>query len=262
MKNKISFDFLDNPGAKHQGGPIYEDKDHQYIWLGFEEESQEGIVQVNQYLIIHKGSGTLLDAGGVTAFPQVLGNLSRFIDINQIQTLFYTHQDPDVVSGISLWMDVSSAQAYIGSYWKQFLPHLGLKDMERVTEIPDEGMRLDLDGGDYLEIIPAHFLHSLSNFQLYDSRSQILFTGDLGGAIFPEQNRYIQVQNFQEHKPYMEAFHKRFMSSSSACKRWVEKVKKMEISALAPQHGAILTGGSIEQFYHWLYHLECGVDLL
>ncbi len=257
----IQFPFLERKDGEFIGGAIYEDTDHKFVWLGFEEEESEGIVQVNQYLITHGGKGILLDAGGISVFPQVLANLSRFINPKNIQTLFFTHQDPDVSSGISLWLDVTPAKAYIGNYWKQFVPHLGIKDTSRVIPIPDEGMKLDLGGKDYLEFIPAHFLHSVSNFHLYDSRSKILFSGDVGAAVFPKGKKYIQVENFQSHLPYMEAFHKRFMTSNRACKKWAQEIKKREIVAIAPQHGAIFSGENVGKFVHWISELSCGVDM-
>lgn len=33
-----------------EGGVLYEDQNHKFIWLGWEEDEEEGIVQVNQYL--------------------------------------------------------------------------------------------------------------------------------------------------------------------------------------------------------------------
>jgi len=254
--------FLDDKKNFYTGGVLYEDNDHKYIWLGAEEIEKEDSVHVNQYLIIHKGKGILLDAGGISAFPQVLANLSRFIDTDSLDILFYSHQDPDVCSGIALWMDISNAKSYIGDYWTQFVPHLGIKDLSNVTPIPDDGLRLPLGGDDFLEFIPAHYLHSVSNFTLYDSRSKILFSGDIGAALFPKGERYIIVKDFNSHLSLMEGFHKRFMASNKACKLWTDKINQYEISAIVPQHGAIFTGDNIKKFINWFSTLECGVDLI
>ncbi|HOJ97945.1 MAG TPA: hypothetical protein PLW34_00105 [Termitinemataceae bacterium] len=51
------------------GKILFQDGDHQFIWLGADPEAVSGVVQTNQYLIIEKGRGMLLDPGGVHLLP-------------------------------------------------------------------------------------------------------------------------------------------------------------------------------------------------
>lgn len=60
----------------------------------------------------------------------------------------------------------------------------------------------------------------------------------------------------------MEAFHKRYMSSNAACKKWVDMVSKKKIDMIAPQHGAVFRGESVKKFLEWFRNLKCGVDLI
>ncbi len=60
----------------------------------------------------------------------------------------------------------------------------------------------------------------------------------------------------------MTGFHQRFMGSRRACKIWSDRVSKYEISAIAPQHGAIMVGDHVKLFLKWLAELQCGIDLL
>jgi len=46
---------------------------------------------------------------------------------------------------------------------------------------PDEGSDIPL-GRTRARALPAHFLHSVGNFQFYDPISRILFSGDLGAS--------------------------------------------------------------------------------
>ena len=71
-------------------------------------------------------------------------------------------------------------------------------------------MRLPL-GHTELIFLPAHFLHSAGNFQVYDTQSRILFSGDLGASI---GTSYLEVSDFDAHIQYMEAFHQRYMPSN------------------------------------------------
>lgn len=245
-----------------RGGVLYDDGSHKVVWLGWEEHEEEGIIQVNQYLIENNGVGILHDPGGIHVFPRVVANTSRYIDLSKIQHLFYSHQDPDVSSGITLWLSVTTARIHLPKLWVWFLPHFGAYDMSRIDPIPDSGGRIQLDSGDYLEMLPAHFLHSTGNMHLYDPRSKILFTGDLGAAVFQKGQRYTFVTDFDAHVPLMEGFHKRYMASNSVCRRYIDNISKYEIDMIAPQHGAIFKKDNVKKFCDWVSNLKCGVDIL
>ncbi|KAF1028020.1 MAG: hypothetical protein GAK29_00319 [Acinetobacter bereziniae] len=51
--------------------------------------------------------------------------------------------------------------------------------LERLIELPDQGGSIPL-GETRIIVVPAHFLHSVGNFQFYDPISKILFSGDMG----------------------------------------------------------------------------------
>ncbi len=131
-----------------------------------------------------------------------------------------------------------------------------------MVPIDDGGGRIRLASGDYLEIIPAHFLHSIGNFQLYDPRSKILFSGDVGAAVFKGEP-YPIVEDFESHVKLMEGFHRRYIVSNAVIKKWLSILRKYDIETIAPQHGAIIKGKAmVEKFFQWLEGLRCGVDIL
>lgn len=245
-----------------QGEILYEGDRHQFIWLGWEEEEEEGIVQVNQYLIIHDGVGILLDPGGVEVFPRVVGNLSRYIDCRQIKHIFFSHQDPDVCSGLALWMGITPATVHLSKLWGRFVPHFGSVDASRLALIDDHGGSLPLSGGQGLQFVPAHFLHSVGNFCLWDPYARILFSADIGAAVFPSGQRYLFVEDFEAHRKHMEGFHRRYMNAQSACRKWAQRVRALQPAMIAPQHGAVFRDRNVENFLAWLEQLQCGVDLL
>lgn len=243
------------------GRILYQDEKHKYIWLGADPENKKGVVQTNQYLIIDGGKGTLLDPGGIHLFSRVVSVASRYIDLNNIDTVIFSHQDPDVSSGIALWLGVTTAKVYISSLWLRFLPHFGIVDEERIHGIETVGEKLATAGGNELVFIPTHFLHSTGHYSLYDARSKILFSSDIGAAVF-ENDPYLFVEDFDSHLAIMEPFHKRYMASNKACKRWVEKVSRYDISMITPQHGAIFKEDTVERFLQWFAKLQCGIDTL
>jgi flavorubredoxin len=95
---------------------------------------------------------------------------------------------------------------------------------------------------------------------MYDSASKILFSGDIGAAIVNMDDDYKHVQNFEEHKVYLEGFHKRYMGSNKLCRAWVSHVEKLDIEIIAPQHGLLFEGENVQLFLDWLKELECGSD--
>jgi len=240
---------------------LFDNDDHKFIFLGSERKDIESI-PTNQFLIIHKNEGVLLDPGGVHVFPKVLANVVEFIDLDNIKYVFYTHQDPDVSSGISLWDSVLNARFYISKLWERFLPHFGVFDNSKVAVVEDKGGRIKFKDGVELKIIPAHFLHSTGNFNLYDPVSKILFSGDIGVSVFPRNEEKLYVDNFSKHVKYIEEFHKRYMISNKVCKKWVRIISNYEIEQMAPQHGAIYKKNEFKEFIKWFENLQCGIDLI
>lgn len=244
------------------GKILYEDADHKFIWLGTENKYRKGVIQTMQYLIIDKGRGTLLDPGGVHLFSRVVASVSRYISIDKIDNIFFSHQDPDVSSGIALWLGVTSAKVYISALWTRFLPHFGIIDTARIVAIEDKGMRIKLPSGTDMQCIPTHFMHSPGQFSLYDTKSRILFSGDVGAAAFEDGDEVLFVENFKTFIPFIEGFHKRYMGSNAVVRKWCSVVSRLNPDMIAPQHGAIYKGESAKAFLAWLSELRCGVDLL
>jgi flavorubredoxin len=228
---------------------IYNAPEHNVIFFG--ELTPANAVQSNQVLIIHKGEGMLLDPGGHKV--KLLSDISPYISLSQIKY---------IVASINGWLMATKAQAYISKLWTRFLPHLGLDSQleDRLIPIEDGGTKIILGGDCELLILPAHFMHSPGNFQVYDPCSKILFSGDLGASLGQD---YFFVENFDEHIKYMEGFHKRYMASNKVLKFWANMVRQLDIEMIVPQHGAIFKGKEmVERFINWVENLQVGVDLL
>ncbi|AHC52188.1 beta-lactamase [Sulfolobus acidocaldarius SUSAZ] len=250
----------------HKPYIIHEDKDHKFVWLGLDESDYEKGLLTNQYLIVDGDKGILLDPGGYFVFERVFKNLKDFVKPENIIGLFYSHQDPDVVGAMNLWLDTCpNAKVYISEIWERFLPHLGISDpssAERIIKIPDKGMQFKIEKNE-VRAIPAHFLHSEGNFHVYDVKSKVYFSGDIGAAVFPKGKWSLYVQNFDEHVKYMEWFHKRYLPTRKALDIWLKRVKELDIKIIAPQHGSIFEGDNVKKFINWLDKLDkVGIDLM
>jgi len=239
---------------------LYDQGSHRNLL--FEDFNRGGLaVQANQHLIIHGGAAMILDPGGHKIYSKVLAETFASLGRAKLTHIFLSHQDPDIVAAINGWLMTTEANAYISKLWTRFVPHFGLDTLvgDRLKAIPDTGCVFDLDGAK-LYAVPAHFLHSEGNFQLYDPTAKILYSGDLGASL---DAPYEEVPDFDAHLQYMEGFHRRYMVSRLVLRLWADMVRDLDIDIIAPQHGALFRGKPIiKRFIDWCADLECGVDLM
>lgn len=243
---------------------LYDDGAHKCISFG-DLVKGEG-VQANQFLIVNGDDAMLLDPGGQLTFTPLSLELRKLDDFDTLNYIFASHQDPDIISSIDSWITRTPAKVIASKLWARFLPHLlpgymGDKIGERIISVEDGGLRLPF-GDTELIILPAHFLHSVGNLQIFDPVSKILFSGDMGASIVEDGPEH-PVEDFESHIPSMEGFHKRYMVSNKACRLWANMIRKLDVEMMVPQHGRSFKGKEmINQFLDWISKLECGVDLL
>ncbi len=148
-----------------------------------------------------------------------------------------------------MWDQVLPNATLWGSWlWEGFIRHFGMNNIE-YRPIPDEGHQLNM-GRVSLNFIPAHYLHSSGNFHVYDPVAKIFFSGDVGAAL-ESANAPVFVEDFNAHTAHMKGFHQRWMPSNQAKQKWIERVRKLEIEMMVPQHGRIFRDEQVGQFLEW-----------
>jgi flavorubredoxin len=241
---------------------LFQSPEHRFVLLNESEPGEEEGIRSNQYLILNDGRGVLLDPGGFGVMPGALTELLRHLEPHELRAIVLSHQDPDIVGGLSTWLELNGAPVYVPNVWLRFLPHYGIREIERFVAVPDSGLDLDVTPRCTLRLLPAHFLHSQGQINVYDPVSRILFTGDIGAAMLPDDLEYEFVDDFAAHLPYIASFHRRYMGSNRAIRCWLDTIAGLPIAMLAPQHGPVYRGAAVREFLAWLGELECGVDLL
>ncbi|MDH5752809.1 MAG: FprA family A-type flavoprotein [Deltaproteobacteria bacterium] len=236
---------------------LFNENGRKWIYFGRDAGRGETLIDTNEYLIIQDGRGMLVDPGGIEIFPSVMASVSKVIPIGNIDILFSSHQDPDVISSLGLWLRVCGDVTIYSSWmWGGFISHYGGE--QKLQLLPDEGGVVPLGTSRDLLAVPAHYLHSPGNFSLHDPVSGILFSGDIGAALLPADNKDIFVKDFDGHIQYMEMFHRRWMPSNKAKSRWIEMARGLNISMICPQHGAIFKGDDVPRFLDWFDALTVG----
>ncbi len=238
---------------------LYDRDGHMFVLL--EGYGKGEMVPTNQALVSNGGECMLLDPGGHKVHYDLMSEVSTLVPLKDLKYLFFSHQDPDIVAAANAWLMLTDAVGYISELWLRFIPHFGVDELliPRLKGIPDQGMRLPL-GNSEVVFVPAHFLHSAGNFQLYDPTSKTLFSGDLGASIAPG---YVNVSNFDDHVQHMQAFHNRYMPSEKATRYWADMVRDLDIERIVPQHGAIFPDRETSRmFIDWVAQLPSAVDVI
>jgi len=238
---------------------LYENNEHTWIVFGRDVDKPDAIIDTNQYMITSKNNALLMDPGGIELFSSMLSAVIKEVPAHKITHLFASHQDPDIISSLGLW-DLALTDATLHSpwLWEGFIRHFGMQHIE-YRGIPDEGGRLTLDDVS-LEFIPAHYLHSSGNFNVYDPKAKILMSGDIGAALEgPDAPMF--VDDFDAHVGKMKMFHQRWMPSNRAKNDWVRRVRELDIDMMCPQHGRIFKGDDVKRFLDWFEGLEVGLTM-
>lgn len=235
---------------------IYSQGGHQWIIIARDPDRPNYLIDTNEYLIMDGQNSLLTDPGGSEIFSSVFSTLCDITDPRSIKSLFASHQD--IISSLGLWLDFNpEIRCYVSRLWAAFVPHFGGND-KTFFSIPDEGCDINV-GSLMLQAFPAHYLHSSGNFHLYDPKANLLFTGDIGAAVgFEDNGNNIFVKNFDQHIQYAEGFHRRWMGSECAKIDWCERVSKLNVDMLCPQHGSIYAGEDVNRFINWLSELKIG----
>ena len=236
---------------------LYSSASHAWIVMGRDESKPEKIIDTNQYLIKSAQEAIILDPGGVELFSPMLASILKHVDLEQVTTLFASHQDPDIISSLGLWdKTIPNAKLHAPWLWEGFIRHFGMENIEYVP-IKDEGGEVRV-GSATLKFVPAHYLHSSGNFNVYDPQAKILMSGDIGASLEHGEVPMF-VEDFAAHVKHMEYFHRRWMPSNSAKNNWIARVKELDIEMMAPQHGRIFKGEAVQEFLEWFAKLDVGI---
>ena len=240
---------------------LYRDAHHQCLM--FSDLGRDGgeAVQSNQFLIVNRDTGAIIDPGGNLAYNELLLGMTKHFAPSKLSAIVASHADPDIIASLDRWMTGTSAPLYISRLWERFAPHFCKpgKTEGRVIGIPDQGMRIKIDDFE-LHALPAHFMHAEGNFQFYDPVSKILFSGDLGASFGTEPGEV--VKSLDKHIARMDGFHRRYMVANKILRLWARMVRRLDIKMIVPQHGAPMAGAAVQEFINWIEGLPCGIDLM
>ena len=234
-------------------------------WVGFYDE--EAGIQCNPYLIIDGDEGVLIDGGSRPDFPTVMMKiLQTGLPPGMISTLIYQHYDPDLCGSLPNLEDIinrPTLKILSHSHNNFFIRHYMVRS--KLYCIDQIGRKLQLKSGRTLRFIPTPFSHASGSFMTYDEKSGILFSSDIFGSY---SKRAVGMSLFGELPDVchtcddkdagldgyicasaaapcpltpMFKWRREIMTSNKALRHALKLTDATAPSALAPQHGHVLT---------------------
>jgi len=190
----------------------------------------------NAYLIRGREKTALIDTVDPTKEDDLLDNLDD-LEIEHLDYIVVNHAEQDHSGAIPLMLELySEAKIVTNEKCKKMLKNHLLVTEDRIITINDNDT-LPL-GGKTLKFIFSPWVHWPETMLTYLEEDKILFSCDLFGAHLAESDLWVN----DESKVYFAA--KRYyaeimMPFRSNIKKHLERLKELEIKAIAPSHGQI-----------------------
>lgn len=226
-------------------------------WVGFHDKDAD--FRCNPYLLIDKDDVVLFDPGSIPHFPIVMRKIIEIVNPREISIIVAHHQDPDVCGNLSVIEDVidrDDLQIVAHSRTSLLMRHYGLRSA--IYDVDKHDYKIRLKSGRELEFIYTPFLHSPGAIVTYDKKSKSLFSSDIFGAESENWTLFAGM-NYTDQ---MKGFHQGYMASNKMLKSFLDKLDKLKIDRILPQHGSILEGDIISKSIDFLKSLPCGIDLV
>lgn len=237
-------------------------KEHVW-WLA---NRSDALLEVNIYLLCYphdKGQANIIIDPGP---PELLTTLQKAVvpiigGLDKIHGILVNHQDPDVAPNAAFLQKLNPQCMVVASEDTWRLIHFfGLKPSRFKAVESYRNHRAVMPGGNRLVFVPTPFCHFRGAVMYYDTRSRILFSGDLFGGLSYSPDLYANESSWEGIK----TFHQLYMPSRDALKLAVSRIRNLDPppEIIAPQHGSIIRGELVRDFIDRMYTLDVGLDLL
>lgn len=223
-------------------------------WVGWPDRNA-GFAN-NPYLIIEDDLKIIIDPGsGLDEhWALVKKKIESVIPLKEINMIIVQHQDPDLcgaIPHIEKELGVNNFDIVTSERAGLFVPYYNVRT--EVTTI-DDGEIIEIGENHELMFITTPYLHFPGAINTFDLKHKILFSSDIFGAFSVDWNLYAN-----EHYPEaIKVFAEPYLSSKRHVLNYVNKIKKLDIDMICPQHGSIIKD-NIPAFIKVLEELEVGV---
>jgi len=223
-------------------------------WIGMYLENDP--FQCHPYLIKNGDESILIDPGSMLEFEETVRKVKTVVDIKSIKYIVLHHQDPDLVAAvpeIEKLIDRDDLLIVTHSRMSLLIKHyLVTSDY---YEIDKNDNKLITPNGYRLDFRTTPYCHSPGAFVSYEPRTKTLFSGDIFGGLEESWEFYADETYFLKAKQ----FHQEYMPSKDIFNYALNKIEKLDINLIAPQHGSIIEKKYISNLIDDMKNLDCGL---
>jgi len=226
------------------------------FWVG--EYIENDPFQCYPYLIVNGDESMLIDPGSMLEAKAVVKKVKELISLKQIKYIILHHQDPDVgaaVPAIEKVIDREDLQIVTRSSVRIFLRHYGIKS--KYYELEKNNYKLKTSSGLILKFITTPYCHTPGSYITYLLNNKLLFSSDIFGGLETSWKFYADEDYFEDAKK----FHELYMPSRDIFNYTLQKIEKLDINLIAPQHGSLIKKEFIKPLIEKMKDLECGLHV-
>ena len=221
-------------------------------WVGAYVENEK--FQCHAYLVLDGNESVLIDPGSMLEYEIIKEKIKSVIDLKNIKYIVASHQDPDVCANIPAFeKEINRDDLRVVTHERSamLIKHYGIKSQFYI--INDNNFQLKTTNLTF-EFITTPYAHAPGAFGTYLKEKKIFFSGDLFGGLEDSFHLYANKNYFEEIKE----FHQKYMPSRDILNYSLNKISKLDMDMIAPQHGSIIKKEYIKPLIEELRSLECG----
>lgn len=226
------------------------------FWVGGGDLKLKTRLNCNPYLVVDNGEAVLIDPGSPLDFEYVLENVRKIVPIEQLRYIILQHQDPDFCASTPLF-EQHGFCGQIATHWRSanLIQFYGVQSAFYLVD--EQDWQLTFGNKRMLSFIPTPYLHFSGAIATYDPQTKVLFSSDLFGAFSGHSGLYADEWPQNSYLESMLSFHENYMPSNQNLRPVMEKLSKLELDLIAPQHGSVIRQ-DIPGHIAALQELECG----
>jgi len=223
-------------------------------WVGM--YLQDDPFQCHPYFIENGNESILVDPGSMLEFEETVRKVESIADINSIKYIILHHQDPDLAAAvpeIEKLIDRDDLLVVTHSRTSLLIKHYLIRS--DYYEIDKKDYKLITSSGFRLDFLTTPYCHAPGAFVSYDPQTKTLFSGDIFGGVERSWEFYADETYFAKAKQ----FHQEYMPSKDIFNFALQKIEKLDLELIAPQHGSIIKKKYIKNLIEDMKNLECGI---
>jgi signal transduction histidine kinase len=225
-------------------------------WVGMYLENDP--FQCHPYLVVNGNESILIDPGSMLEVKAVINKVKQLVSLKQIKYIILHHQGPDVAAAvptIEKLIDRDELQIITHGSVSLFLKHYNMQST--FYNIENHNHKLTTNNGIEIEFLTTPYCHAPGAFVSYHKQNKILFSGDIFGGLENSWQFYADENYFEQARK----FHELYIPSRDIFNYALQKIEKLDIELIAPQHGSLIKKDYIDKLIENMKNLECGLHV-